>query len=406
VIADSLAGLAVPIDRLRPLEGNPRRGDVQAVARSLKRFGQRKPVVARTDGTVIAGNHVLAAALELGWPELAVSWADDDDATAKAFALADNRTAELGAFDLGDLAAMAAEVHAVDPALLLAASYTEEDLNALLAGQEVPAKLTDPDVVPEPPADPVTRPGDLWLLGPHRLLAGNAQLPEPLDRLLAGERPDAVLTDPPYGMNLDADYKGWWPKTAGRGQLEERPAKTYRPVAGDDEPFDAGFLASYFADVAEQFWFGADYYRRTLSEQDTDGSWLVWDKRGEGADNGIGSGFELIWSKQKHKRDLLRHFWYGAFGSEASERVHPTQKPTKLLAEILERWTKPGGLIADLFAGSGSTLIAAHGTGRRAALMELDPGYADTICRRFQEHTGTKPILEATGEPHDFTADG
>lgn len=108
MIAESLAGLAVPIDRLKPLEGNPRRGDVAAVARSLRRFGQRKPVVARPDGTVIAGNHLLAAAQELGWTELAVSWADDDDATAKAFALADNRTAELGSFDLGDLAAMAA----------------------------------------------------------------------------------------------------------------------------------------------------------------------------------------------------------------------------------------------------------------------------------------------------------
>jgi DNA modification methylase len=257
--------------------------------------------------------------------------------------------------------------------------------------------------VPDAPAEPVTVLGDLWELGPHRLLCGNAQMPEHLDRLLEDSRPDAILTDPPYGMNLDTDYTVR-PRGSDRGLLKDRPAKTYRPVLGDDEPFDAGFLAAQFSDVAEQFWFGADYYRRTLSEQDTDGSWLVWDKRGEGADNGIGSGFELIWSKQKHKRDLLRYFWYGAFGAEASKRVHPTQKPTKLLAEILERWTKPGAVVADLFGGSGSVLIAAHGTSRAGRVMELDPYYCDVICRRYQEHAGTKPVLESTGQPHDFTA--
>lgn len=123
MIADSLRDLAVPLDQLRPLEGNPRRGDVAAVRRSLERFGQRKPVVARADGTVIAGNHMLAAARELGWPALAVTRVDDDDATAKAFALADNRTADLGSFDPSLLAAMIAEVEMADADLLLAASY-------------------------------------------------------------------------------------------------------------------------------------------------------------------------------------------------------------------------------------------------------------------------------------------
>jgi site-specific DNA-methyltransferase (adenine-specific) len=400
VIAEPLRPLARPVADLRILEGNPRRGDVAAVKRSLQRFGQRKPIVVREDGTVIAGNHTLLAARELGWVEIAVVGTEDDEMTAKAYALADNRTSALGTFDLGDLALMAAEVHAVDPELLEAASFTEADLNAMLAGRR--EGKTDPDDAPEPPAESVSELGDLWLLGPHRLLCGNAQTPEALDQLLAGTPVDAVLTDPPYGMNLDTDYTVRPPGT-DRGLLN-RPAKTYRPVIGDDEPFNAGFLVSYFTAAAEQFWFGADYYRRTLSDHDTDGSWLVWDKRGEGADNGIGSGFELIWSRQKHKRDLLRHFWYGAFGAEASGRVHPTQKPAKLLADIMERWVKPSGLVADLFAGSGSTLIAAHSTGRIAHLLELDPAYCDVICRRYQEHTGTKPVLEATGVPHDFTA--
>jgi len=147
LIAESLRGLAVPVAALRSLEGNPRRGDVQAVARSLKRFGQRKPIVVRrSDNAVIAGNHTLAAALELGWSEIAVSWADDDDATAKAYALADNKTSALGSFDAADLAAMVAEVEAVDPELLLAASF---DLVT--------------DQLPAPGDAPVDGgPGDVW----------------------------------------------------------------------------------------------------------------------------------------------------------------------------------------------------------------------------------------------------
>jgi ParB-like chromosome segregation protein Spo0J len=133
VIAEPLRSLARPIGEFRLLDGNPRRGDVASVKRSLQRFGQRKPIVVRADGTVEAGNTTLKAALELGWAEIAVVAFADDEATAKAFALTDNRTSELGAFDEDALAVMVAEVHAIDPELLKAASYTEADLNRLMA---------------------------------------------------------------------------------------------------------------------------------------------------------------------------------------------------------------------------------------------------------------------------------
>ena len=138
MIAEPLLPLARPVDGLRLLDGNPRRGDVESVKRSLTRFGQRKPIVVREDGTVEAGNTTLKAALELGWTEIAAVAFGDDDATAKAFALADNRTSELGSFDLAALAAMAADVHAADPELLKAASYTEADLNKLLDDGQLP----------------------------------------------------------------------------------------------------------------------------------------------------------------------------------------------------------------------------------------------------------------------------
>jgi ParB family chromosome partitioning protein len=149
MIAPDLASLAAPIDDLKPLPGNPRRGNVDAVARSLARFGQRKPVVARPDGTIIAGNHTWAAARKLGWAEIAVVRVADDDTEAFAFALADNRTAELGGYDQESLAAMLAEV--ADTDALLATGYTAEDVAALLA-------TTDGDPPPEPDPEPyVTR---------------------------------------------------------------------------------------------------------------------------------------------------------------------------------------------------------------------------------------------------------
>lgn len=150
-IAADLHPLAVPVDGLRLLPGNPRRGDVDAVARSYDRFGQRKPIVARRDGTVIAGNHQLQAARQLGWSHMAVVWTDDDDLTAQAFALADNRTADLGTYDSEALLLMLNEV-AVTPTLIEAASYTQADLDALLA-LSTPPDLDDLIADVGPPTD-------------------------------------------------------------------------------------------------------------------------------------------------------------------------------------------------------------------------------------------------------------
>jgi ParB-like chromosome segregation protein Spo0J len=155
VIVPDLQSLAAPIDSIRTMTGNPRRGDVEAVMRSLDKFGQRKPIVVREDtGEVIAGNHTFMAAQRLGWSEIAVVWVQDDDTTAKAFALADNRTSELGGYDDDALAAMIAEVLAEDADMLAAASYTESDLNDLLAAT-APVDLDDDLPVPEARQAPV-----------------------------------------------------------------------------------------------------------------------------------------------------------------------------------------------------------------------------------------------------------
>jgi len=409
VIAEPLRPLARPVADLRTLEGNPRRGDVAAVKRSLQRFGQRKPIVVREDGTVIAGNHTLLAARELGWVEIAVVGTEDDEMTAKAYALADNRTSALGTFDLGDLALMAAEVHAVDPELLEAASFTEADLNALLNGQQ--GGKTDPDDAPEAPAEPVTQPGDLWQLGPHRLLCGDATSPDDLGRVTGGIEVGIVYTDPPYGIDIvqgDAVVGGGpvgGVKHGSVGGVKIARTTPYLPVAGDDSTDvarDAFALISSEYPAALQVWWGGNHYAAAAGLPDAS-CWLVWDKE----NTGNFADAELAWTNHPGAVRLLRHMWNGMLrASERGKRVHPTQKPVAL-AEWAFRVIDPKDAqkgVLDVFAGSGSTLIAAHRTWRRAALVEKEASYVDLICRRYQEHTGTKPVLEATGVPHDFTA--
>lgn len=205
MIAPDLQPLAHPIANLKPLPGNPRRGNVEAVMRSYAQFGQRKPVVALRDGTVIAGNHQLQAATMLGWDELAVVFVDDDDTTAKAYALADNRTADLGTYDAPDLAEMLQAV-ALDPELLLATGYDSDDLAALLDKVELldPVEITEPDDIPDR-APSITVPGDLWLLGPHRVLCGDSTNPTDVARLMNGRTAALLHADPPYGMGKEAE---------------------------------------------------------------------------------------------------------------------------------------------------------------------------------------------------------
>ena len=379
----------VAISSLTPDSRNARTHDgrnIDAIAASLDKFGQRKPIVVTANKMVIAGNGTLKAARKLGWTEIVVAQApeDWDEPTIRAYALADNRSAELADWDESVLQAILDE--------LALGGWNIEELGFELPQVEPEALTGDPDEVPETvPSKTVL--GDVWLLGPHRLVCGDSTIPTDVDKLMNGAKPKCVLTDPPYGISLKTD----WAKGGG---------KDYKPVANDDVPFDATFLRLYFKDVAEQFWWGANYYHRTLCEYDLDGSWLVWDKRTPETDSVVGAGFELCWSAQKHKQDVLRYHWtnYTSHSNAGLDRAHPTEKPVALLNEILNRWADEGCVVVDPFGGSGTTLIAAHQTNRIAYLMELDPHYCDVICARFQTLTGLLPIAESTGNKHDFLA--
>lgn len=379
----------VAISALRPNPDNPRsiteerfKSLVKAIQSDPDMFYGR-PLVVLPDGVVIAGNMRLRAALELGWETVPAIIVERDINAAALWALRDNN--EYGEWDEQMLAEQLWHLKEASAELDLA-GFDEKELQRLLdsvGGLGLPEGADD---VPELPTEAVTQPGELIELGDHLLYCGNAFDEEALDRLFAGGLPKAIVNDPPYGIDLDTDYSGILGSKKASEALKGK-GKAYRAVEGDNEPFNATPLVEYFQSVSEQFWFGGDYYRRTLSPSDLDGAYLVWDKRNDSTDKVIGSGFELIWTKQPHKRDLLRHYYCGAFGKEAANRVHPTQKPTGLIEEILRRWTKRGDVIADLFAGSGTTLIAAERLGRKARVMEIDPRYCDVIKRRYEEYT-------------------
>lgn len=359
--------------------------NLAAIKGSLKRFGQQKPIVVDASGIVRAGNGTLAAAKDLGWKEIAVHYSGLEADEMTAYALADNRTAQLAAWDKDVLGKSLKALKDLNFDLD-AIGFDDKFFNSVVP-QEIVEGLTDPDEIPEH-VETRCKLGDLWILGNHRLLCGDSTDVMQVERLMGGEKADMVFTDPPYGMNLDTDYsgmKGW------------HSGKKYEKVKGDHEDFKPDLIHACFQfNCKEVFVWGADYYSEYLPSKN-DGSWIVWDKRvDEAKDKMFGSGFELCWSLNRHQRRIVRKQWAGFMGDkEARNRVHPTQKPTSLAEYFLEEWGKGSKNIIDLFLGSGSTLIACEKTSRRCFGMELDPKYCDVIISRWERFTGKQAALES-----------
>ena len=255
--------------------------------------------------------------------------------------------------------------------------------------------LTDPDAVPEPPAEPISLRGDIWLCGEHRVMCGDATSAEDVTELMGNLDVGVFLTDPPYGIGLDTDWSGIRGTGPSLGFKKGIKGNKYDPVVGDDRPFDPAPLFDLFA-CDEMFLFGADYYADRIPDRN-DGCFIVWDKRKESQADGFGSEFELIWSRARHKRRILRHDWFGFLSAssprEAHGRLHPTQKPSSLFVDILTQWPGVVALpVVDPFLGSGTTLIAAERLGRVCYSMEIEPRYVDVAVRRWANFTGKEPI--------------
>jgi DNA modification methylase len=399
MIAADLVPLAFAVDKLRLLPGNPRRGNVDAVKRSLEAFGQRKPIVVRrSDRVVIAGNHTLQAAQALGWAEVAVVWVDDDDTTSKAFALADNRTAELGDYDEAALADLIGQVGSVDPELLEATGWANDDLRKLLNGLEKSGDEGDGVEIFEMPTEPITKDGDLWIMGGHRLLCGDSFNEEHRSRLLDGAKVNLVATDPPYAI---------YGSSTGFSGSDIADDKMVRPffeslsriIAGVLEPFAHSYM---FTDWRTWAALQEGSKRAGLTPKNM----LVWDKGG-GIGNMYALCYELIAFHTKTpkgksmtegiargQRQVLRPNILRFNRVSGVEREHNAAKPVELMEELIGNSSDAGDVVLDLFGGSGSTLIAAHNLGRLAYLMEMEPKYCDVIVGRWERLTGLKAIRQ------------
>jgi DNA modification methylase len=362
------------------------------IAESLKRFGAARSIVIDEDGRILAGNGTVEGAKKAGIDKLRIIEAEGDELIAVrragltedqkvGLALADNRSSDLSEWD-NEMLRQLSEEHDLTP-------WFEDD--ELLAEVLEPEEgKTDPDDVPEPPADPITKPGDLWILGNHRLLCGDSTDVLAVERLMDGKKADFVYMDPPYGMKLDTNY------SQNNAKQSQFKGNSYKAVEGDFEDYDPRPFIELFKSAKEQFWWGADYYCQTLSK---DGSWVVWDKRNETTDEVQGAAFELCWSINKHHKLIYRQMWCGYTAREKSEsRVHPTQKPVAMAEWFFERWGKKDDVVVDLYGGSGTTLIACEKTSRHCRMMELDPAYVDVIVKRWENFTGKKAMLEETKE--------
>jgi len=373
------------VDALIPYANNPRThspAQIAQIASSIKEFGWTNPVLLDGDNGVIAGHGRLEASRILGIESVpTIELKHLTEAQKKAYIIADNQLAQNAGWD-DDL--LGIEIGALqdigfDIALL---GFDDKDIARLTFSSG--DGLTDPDEVPDV-EESICKTGDTWLLGEHRLLCGDATKKEDVDMLMDGNKADMVFTDPPYGINLNTDYSTMDNGVAG---------KKHKNIIGDSDDYDPTFMLSFFSYCNEIILFGADYYSEKIINKN-DGSWLVWDKRVEEKyDAVIGSAFELMWSKKKRKREIIRHnysSWANRMeGAVNNHKPHPSMKPIAVLVAVLEK-TKSKSIV-DIYLGSGSTLIACEKTNRKCYGMEIDPHYCDVIINRWQNFTGKKAI--------------
>jgi DNA modification methylase len=390
------------VARLIPRAINPRTHSDQQVAQiaaSIREFGWTNPILVGPDQVIVAGHGRLLAARQLGMTEVPVIVLPNlTESQRRALVIADNQLALNAGWDeeILRLELAALQEEAFDLSLV---GFDDEDLARLLAEQDAAEGLTDEDAVPELQENPVSISGDVWVLGNHKLLVGDATVQADVLRLMAGEAADLIFTDPPYNV----DYEGY---------TEER-----LKIKGDrmsDADFKQ-FLEAAFRSCRTAVKPSASLYICHSSS---------WQREFQNAIEA--AGFEvrcqIIWAKTtfgwgfgrykfQHEPMFYAHVdgqkdpWYGDKSQStlweekkpAANRLHPTMKPVELVERALINSSKTGDVVADLFGGSGSTLIGCERRGRKARLMEIDPRYADVVITRWQGYSGQKAILDGDG---------
>ncbi len=392
-----------PADKLVPYDKNPRTHSteqVSQIAASIAEFGFLNPILVDTAAGIIAGHGRLQAAKQLGLAQVPVVVLDHlTEAQKRAYVIADNKLALNAGWDEDLLRAEMVALSAENFDLPVI-GFSDDELADLLADSNVAAGNTDEDAVPEAPVTPVSKPGDLWKLGHHRLLCGDSTVLANVERVLDGQLADMVFTDPPYNV----DY-GNTAKDKMRG--------TNRTIMNDN--LGEGFEQFLYDSCVNMLTVckGAVYICMSSSELHTLQKAFI-------AAGGKWSTF-IIWAKntftlgradyQRQYEPILYgwkqgadHFWCGArnqgdvwfVNKPVRNDLHPTMKPVELVERAVQNSSKSRDIVLDCFGGSGTTIIACEKLNRQCRMIELDPKYADVIVKRWEEFTGKKAELVAT----------
>jgi DNA modification methylase len=413
-----------PIAQLKPNPLNARthpKKQIKQIASSIKQFGFTSPVLI-ADDTILAGHGRIEAAKRLRLKSVpVVDLSDLSSEERRAYMLADNKLALNAGWD-GET--LAAELQA-----LLDANFDMESIGFGLAEIDSaldkafdanPKEAREPeDRVPAMKGAPVTRTGDLWYLGRHRLLCGDARLPAHFVAVMGNEQADIVFTDPPYNVRIDGHV-------CGLGSVKHREF----PLASGEMSSDqfTTFLTCTLSNVASAMRDGAIAFVcmdwRHIGEMHAAGrqaftefkNLVVWNKTNGGMGTFYRSKHELIFvfkvgtaehtnsfglgDTGRYRTNVWDHHGISSIGSKRSEELamHPTVKPVALVADAIRDCSRRGEVVLDCFGGSGSTLIAAEKTGRRARLIEFDPIYCDVIVNRWEAYTGKRAMLAATNQ--------
>lgn len=396
--ADKLETL--PIDSLVPYARNARTHSpeqVAAVARSIQRFGFTNPVLIDAEGGIVAGHGRVMAAKSIGMgvvPCLRVGWLTE--AEKRAYVLADNKLAELAGWDDELLAGELRALQADDFDLSLT-GFAQDELDDLLIDKT--EGKTDPDAVPPAPTIPVTQPGDVWVLGRHRIICGDALKRDTYAALLKGERAGLLVTDPPYGVAYHDSKKGGASSSIS-GDLTQAAIPVGFSLALENMSENANCYL--FGGAANFPMYSAlfDHYLRMQPRL------CVWIKESFVLRQlGYHSQFEQIywgWKGNGGKSD----YWHGdrkqsdvwqVRRDHAKDREHPTQKPVDVYRIPISNSAPPGGIVLEPFSGSGVCIIACEATGRTCRAIELSPQYVDVAVRRWQQFTGLRAVRESDG---------
>lgn len=385
----------IPIEDIKPYAKNPRNNKdaVEKVAESIKEFGWKQPIVIDMNGVIIAGHTRYKAAQKLGITSVPVVCADDlTEEQVKAYRLADNKTA---GFSTWDMELLELELEGLQTASFDMARFGFEE--AVLEPEEIKEDDFNANEILDNGEEPVSKPGDIWTLGRHKLLCGDSTKTDAVQRLMAVEKAHMIWTDPPWNVDYGASKNPRWKSGTNRRILNDSMST---------DEFGA-FLLAAFANMRDSCLEGAMAYV-VMSAQE-------W---GNIMNAMRHAGFHwsstIIWAKDQlvlSRKDYHTQYepiWYGWKDGEARlcpledrkqsdvwmidrpkrSDEHPTMKPIELVARSITNSSRKDDLVIDFFGGSGSTLIAAEETGRRCNMIELDPKYCDVIINRWQKLTG------------------